>query len=170
MLNESGGDAFDSPKAIRSTLSFLVQPKSFAKRAGEHDLALSCKAGDLRRIYLGDKERHLAEFQAHAATKAAEIRRSFWRVGLTIVSTIFTAYLLSTLGSICFGSMPSRLNLLLQAIGAALLLWGTVWQLDPYTKSMAGVLLAERVHGWLFRLLYYFGTLLIMLAYFWPTN
>lgn len=55
-----------------------------------------------------------------------------------------------------------------QAIGAALLLWGTLFVRGWEIQSYSGVQLTERVNQWLYRFLYCVGTAIIVYSLSFP--
>ncbi len=168
--NNTQPNDFDRPKVIRAVTAFLLQPRRFAKLASEHDFARAHKSADYPEHWRSQADVRAGELEERARGAAAELRRSFWVHGFMIGFALFSAFLGAKGGQWLVGNMPSWLNLLLQAVGAALLLWATLWQLDPQKKTQLGMSMVERTHGWLFRTMYMLATFLLFLAYFWPVG
>lgn len=62
---------------------------------------------------------------------------------------------------------PGGVILAMQGVGAALLLWGTLFVRGWEIQTYAGVTLTERVNRWLYRFLYCVGTAVLVWAVSW---
>jgi len=95
------------------------------------------------------------------------VRRAFWRsLGLIIASALFGGLVGLFLRYYC-NQPPSFMIIILQVVGACLLLWGTLfirgWEIQTY----CGVTLTERVNQWIYRILYCLGTSIIICSLIW---
>lgn len=95
------------------------------------------------------------------------VNRAFWSsLGLIIVFGLLGA-LVGKMLAFLYSQPANWMIVLLQIIGASLLLWGTLfvrgWQIQTY----CGVTLTERVNLWLYRALYCIGTSILICAIVW---
>lgn len=102
------------------------------------------------------------------AERAALVRRAFWRSAL-LVATAFGAGALGAGGVAAagYGLLPGW-QLLLQAISAAVLLWGTAFVRGWDIQTYGGATLTERANRTLYLALYINGTALGVFATLCP--
>jgi hypothetical protein len=95
------------------------------------------------------------------------IRKAFWySLGLIILSAC-VGCLTGLLLRYYLASPSVSLIVLLQSIGACLLLWGTLFIRGWEIQTFCGVTLTERVNQWIYRFLYCIGTSIIICSLFW---
>lgn len=95
------------------------------------------------------------------------LKRSLFLSGTLMAGAAVLSTLLALLLRRFFGPLSPGLSAVLQATGAGILLWATVWELGWDIRSFGGQTLAERAHQWLFRTLCVTGTFAFLLAYVW---
>lgn len=156
----------------KAVLSFLFRRSVFIRLSIEHDIAQSILgAEDLRRSYVEGKYKPNVEYTAELAQqRTSELRQSFRHAFLWV---LFSTMLSSGIGLSlqCYIGVCSQwLSSVLQLIGVGIILWATIWELGWGIRSMEGNTLPERVHQWVFRLMYVVGSSLFFLAYTWGTK
>lgn len=99
--------------------------------------------------------------------RAYLICRAFWySFSLIILFGGIGALLGFILYNTCNQPSPSVI-IFLQAFGAGLLLWGTLFIRGWEIQSYCGVTLSERVNQWIYRALYCIGTFVIICSLVW---
>ncbi len=98
---------------------------------------------------------------------AFTVSRAFWiSLFLVLISRVSGAFTGVVYGWV-FGAASSRMTTWLQAVGAALLLWGTLfvrgWDIQTYGAQT----LIERVNRWIYRGLYCIGTAVLVASLTW---
>lgn len=156
----------------KAVFLFVFSRGSFERLALKHDIASNITgAKDIREAYLNgkynpreDDTRKLVEF------RTSGLRASLLRSGLAVLlvgllsgAFGFATYLLA-------GVCPVWLSAILQAAGVGVILWATLWELGWNLRSMDGHTLTERVHQWLFRVMYSLGSALFFFAYVWSVQ
>jgi hypothetical protein len=156
----------------KAVLFFLFRKAAFIRLSTEHDTAQGILgAEDLRQAYIEGKYKPNVEHTAELANeRTSELRQAFrdaflWVLGSTLLS-IAAGLALQFSTGIC----SQWLSSVLQLVGVAIILWATIWELGWNVRSMDGNSLPERVHQWVFRLMYVVGSSLFFLAYAWGTN
>lgn len=86
--------------------------------------------------------------------------RAFW---ISLLSVVLSAGSGFCCGLVVrsLGCVPSLLISVLQVLGAALLLWGTLFVRGWDIQTLGGVTLTERVNRWLYVVLYCAGTAIV---------
>ena len=69
-------------------------------------------------------------------------------------------------GYYCFGASPIVVTSL-AVVGTGVLLWATLAMKGWDIQTIDGVTLTERVNSWIFRILYWLGTALLVAAAAW---
>ena len=138
------------PKIIYLCCLAIINPKKFIKEE-ENDNTIRKNSSPA-----GNKEHRIYV-----------VRRAFWcSLGLIILSAFFGGLIGLFLCYYC-NQPPSSLIIILQVVGACLLLWGTLfirgWEIQTY----CGVTLTERVNQWIYRGLYCMGTAIIICSLLW---
>ena len=104
---------------------------------------------------------------AVAPSRSHIVNCAFWNSLVLII--LFT--LIGGLSGImlkCFAGQPKSISVtILQAFGALLLLWGTLFVRGFEIQTYDGVTLSERVNQWLYRALYCLGTAIIICSLVW---
>lgn len=154
---------------LKALALFVFRPGAFIELAVEHDIAMTIsetpeiKERFLRGEYTPDRENHLSNSKHRTlGLRGTLVRTAVFVFGSAAIGLI--------LGMVChrfIGPIPNALASALQAVGAAVLLWGTLWQLSKDFQSFGGKTLPERVHSWIFNCLYTFGTVLFFVVYGW---
>ncbi|WJN57361.1 hypothetical protein [Pseudomonas sp. SO81] len=156
----------------KAILFFLFHKEKFVRLSTEHDTAQNILgAEDIRRSYVDGQYKPNVEDTAQLAqNRTSELRQSLRHALLWVLcSTLLSSGV--GLALYCyFGVCPQWLSSLLQLIGVAVILWATIWELGWGVRSMDGNTLPERVHQWVFRLMYVVGSSLFFLAYAWGTT
>ena len=78
------------------------------------------------------------------------------------MGSITIGYFAGRLTAVICGAPPHVVITAVQVLGAALLLWGTLFVRGWEIQSFAGVTLSERVNQWLYRFLYCAGTIVVV--------
>ena len=95
------------------------------------------------------------------------VRRALWRsFRLLILSALFGGSIGLFLHYCCSQSPPFMI-IILQVVGAGLLLWGTLFVRGWEIRSWCGIMLTERVNQWIYRFLYCLGTGIIICSLIW---
>ena len=95
------------------------------------------------------------------------VRRAFWSsLGFVLASSLVGAAL-GALLTHSTGCSTQPAILILQLLGAALLLWGTLFVRGWDIQTWSGVTLTERVNRWLYRTMYCMGTAIFVCSLFW---
>lgn len=98
------------------------------------------------------------------ADRAALVRRAFWRSAMLVAAAFAVGALLAkALDATEYGLIPVW-QLRLQAMSAAILLWGTVFVRGWDIQTYGGVTLTERANRTLYLVLYVTGTALGVFA------
>lgn len=156
----------------KAVLSFLFRRSAFIQLSTEHDTAQNILgAEDLRRAYIEGKYKPNVEYTAEMARqRTLELRQSFRQAFLWVLcSTVLSSGIGFGLQRY-IGVCSQWLSSALQLVGVAVILWATIWELGWGVRSMDGNSLPERVHQWVFRLMYVIGSSLFFLAYTWGTK
>jgi heme A synthase len=101
------------------------------------------------------------------AEQTNKLRAGTRNAFITTLASILLAGLIGwTLSS--FGWGPSKLSIyLLQGSGAAILLFATLAEIGWVIESIDGDELPELVNKWIFRFLYFCGTCLLFISFWW---
>jgi hypothetical protein len=95
------------------------------------------------------------------------VNRAFWN-SLVLIILFSLIGCLTGIMLKCFTGRPTSISvIILQALGAALLLWGTLFVRGFEIQTYDGVTLSERVNQWLYRALYCLGTAIIICSLVW---
>lgn len=133
----------------RAMFFFFFSPEKFDALAREHDAAYSATAVASADHRLNRRKVLLTVFW-----------HSFFWVLFTLVSAQLTVFLVLTY----LPTPPPLFTRTLQAVGAAVLLWAGLWGISPDIRSFGGETLVERVHGWIFRLMFCVATYILFLS------
>jgi len=95
------------------------------------------------------------------------VRRAFGYSLLLVLSSGATGYMVGFVISALHGCATTKLIAWLQIAGASLLLWGTLFVRGWEIETWSGITFAERVNQWLYRLLYCFGTAVLVCSLAW---
>jgi len=95
------------------------------------------------------------------------VRRAFWTSLGLVLASIASGYLLGRLAFWIVGAPRQSVILVMQIVGASILLWGTLFVRGWEVQTMCGVTLTERVNQWLYRFLYFGGTAIIVWSLAW---
>lgn len=162
-------DAHKKVSLRRAALLFLTRRNAFLELCVTHDRSYSlAESPDLLEKYrAGSYTPDEASLRQNAATRAEHMAASLLAagkvVGVTAIAGAGAGFVLGrVLGNVLW------LVQLAQFAGAAIILWATIWELGWSVRSFGGDTLPERVHQYLFRVLYAVGTFVFFLAYFWP--
>lgn len=156
----------------KAILLFLFNRRAFECLATEHDVASSITgARDLREAYIAGAYRpDVGYIQNLVEFRTTTLRRSFFLSGVAVAAVGIASGLAGFLLYTVKGLSPVWLSVLLQALGVGTILWATLWELGWNVRSMEGHTLPERVHQWLFRLMYSVGSALFFFAYAWSVQ
>lgn len=156
---------------LRAIVRFIVFPAAFIEMAATHDVSWDLTENEyVRNQYFGDATQRLKleqKARENAAFRTQTLRRSFFASWLLV---LLSAGLGSLVGWLCgryVVAAPAIAIVALQVAGGGILLWVTIWQLNPDVRTVGGDSLTERVHSWLYRGLYIIGTALFFVAYAW---
>lgn len=154
---------------FKALLFFFFRPKAFVAFAAEHDIAwLLSVSPDIRANYLrGEYKPNVEEHRANATQRSEGLRRSLLHAALVVLVSALLGLLGGLLLQRQFGVLPVTASNVLQAIAVGVILWATLWQLTRELQSFGGGSLPERVHGWIFNLLYTLGTFILFVVYGW---
>jgi hypothetical protein len=94
--------------------------------------------------------------------RAFKVRRAVWGSLLCVLCSLIVGYICGRLLRAVFGPSTEILERVLQAVGATLLLWGTLFVRGWDIQTIGGVSLTERVNRWIYRLLYCLGTAVVV--------
>ena len=135
-------------QALRLCWLFIFRPSRFSELENLDNLTL--KINDTR--------------------ESAEIvRGAFVKSFFLVIAFAIAGYVTAESVSYFRGCASARLTLLLQIVGAGMLLWGTLfvrgWEILTYNAST----LTERVNQWLYRGLYCLGTAILVCSLAWPS-
>ncbi len=95
------------------------------------------------------------------------VRRALWRSVLLVATAVLVGSLTGLFLRL-FGDPSTHVVAALQLLGAAILLWGTLFVRGWDIQTIGGVTLTERVNQWIYKFLYCLGTAIIALSLFWP--
>ena len=109
-----------------------------------------------------DHQESLKNNQRQATLLRASLFRSLFHVFLSLAVSLISAIEAEKF----FGAISPTVSVVLQMLGAFILLGATLWQIGN-AASACGEWLAEKIHNFLFRLLYCFGTYLLGFAICW---
>lgn len=133
------------PAALRLCLLLLVSPKRFTEEE---------KADQIARSNYRDSSPQLE--------RAVVVRSAFFKSFCLVVAFSAVGYLAGkVMGMLGRCATPEAISLA-QVIGAAVLLWGTLFVRGWEIQSFSGVQLSERVNQWLYRGLYCIGTAVVV--------
>jgi hypothetical protein len=90
--------------------------------------------------------------------KAFKVTQGLWASLAWVMGAIAVGYLIGKALGVVSGPEPTRLVTALQAFGATVVLWATLFVRGWDIQSFGGVTLTERVNRWIYRLLYCLGT------------
>lgn len=155
--------------AAKAVLRFLFCRKFFAEMAVEHDASLTLtKSSDLRNQFVGARlDEYKSEIRTNVVQRLPLVRRAFFVAGLTVTVSAVLGLVTGVFLKYQLGVLPAAINSALQMVGAGIVLWATIWQLDANAQTGSGETLLERTHWWLFRTLYVVGTIMFFVAYTW---
>ena len=94
--------------------------------------------------------------------RAIVLRNALWWSLVAVVSSVVAGTALGFLLKKALVQRPGSIPIVLQVVGAMLLLWGTLFVRGWDIQSYGGVMLTERVNRWLYRSLYCIGTALVV--------
>jgi hypothetical protein len=155
-MNNEHPERFLRTKAI---LLFFFSKNSFGKFVVQYGASKSTKGAS-----------NEARAKEVIATQTNTLKESFFDAGFRVVGYGVISGLTGLLTFLQFGPCPSWLSALLQATGVAIILWATLWQLGLHLRTPDTGTLAERVHQWLFNLMYFLGSILFFFAYAWSVQ
>jgi len=92
------------------------------------------------------------------AHRAHVVRKAFWSSLGLVVATVLAGVVVGWVPELLVGRPTGQVITVLQIIGAALLLWGTLFVRGWDIQTIGGVTLTERVNQWIYRFLYLVGT------------
>lgn len=158
--------------ALKAVVRFLTNRKAFEDMAVDHDVSLTLtKSPDLRTQFVGDRlDQYRTEIRGKVDRRLPVVRAALYRAGALVAISAIVGLGLGALLKIQFGPPPSLINSALQMVGAGIILWATIWQLEVDAQTMSGETLLERTHWWLFRALYVVGSFLFFIAYTWSVQ
>jgi len=105
---------------------------------------------------------------AQPEPSANVVFRAFWFSLLLVLLSTGAGYLLAQACLETYGCASSQFTTVLAGIGAAILLWGTLFVRGWQIQTFKGVSLVERVNQWLYRCLYCVGTAVVVCSVSWP--
>jgi len=154
---------------LKALAFFMFRPRAFMEMAARHDVAwVLSDSQDLREKYLrGEYAPNVDEHYANAQHRSSGLRRSLFRAAGVVFGSVVVGVLAGVVLHRLFGTLNNSWGSILQALGAAILLWATLWQLSRDLQSFGGNSLPERVHTWVFSSLYTLGTVLFFVVYGW---
>lgn len=109
-----------------------------------------------------DRQESVRNNQNQVALLRASLFRSLVHVFLSLAAAVISAFVAAK----AIGAVSPAVSVVLQMLGAFMLLGATLWQIGE-AASACGEWLAEKVHNFLFRFLYGFGTYLLGFAICW---
>jgi hypothetical protein len=96
------------------------------------------------------------------------VSKGFWvSLMLVIIAALVGAVAGVFFGAI-FGHASANTVMCLQAVGAFLLVWGTLFVRGWEIQTWDGQTIEERVNRWIYRTLYFIGTVIIASSLTWP--
>lgn len=137
---------------------FLFMPKRFNKLSVEYH---KYYINESKRKYGGASTGfNISESKKNNAAQAVLLRQSLLvslgAVSIALILSIITSYYF-----VCCKILVSPLAIMaLQWTGGFIILGATLWEIGN-ARSACGEWLAEKVHKWIFRILYIFGTFLL---------
>ncbi len=90
---------------------------------------------------------------------------------MSLILVLVSGVIGAVAGQICgriFGAASPRCIVLLQVVGASMLLWGTLFVRGWEIQTYKGKTLVERVNQWIYRALYCAGTVILVSSLTWP--
>ena len=138
-------------RALRLSILAILSPNRFAEE-NERDNAV------LNPTFEG----------ARPEPGAAVVFRAFWLSFLAVIGSMLSGLLLGRMSFGFFGCSSSSVLIALTAVGAGVLLWGTLFVRGWQVQTNKGVSLVERVNQWLYRALYCLGTATVVWSVTWP--
>ncbi len=108
-----------------------------------------------------ERER-FAQQSAGSEHAALKVRRAFWGSLKWVLSACAIGFFAGRLFRAVFGPAAQQVVPTLQLVGATLLLWGTLFVRGWDIQTIGGSTLTERVNRWIYRLMYCFGTAVIV--------
>jgi hypothetical protein len=159
---------FETTSMTQAVATFFFRPARFNELATLYDAGYSLSHGeDLRqRFEAGTYDPITDHHRSMVADRASAVRHSFLKAGALVGASVVLAAVVRVVAKGWPSSAPSVQNLL-QLVGAAILLWSTVWQIGWGIRSIGGETLSERVHNATFRTMAFVGTFLFVVAYLW---
>ena len=100
--------------------------------------------------------------------RAHRVQRAFWRSFSLVCGSVAVGALLGLAARRAFKAPDPGGVVIVQAIGAGLLLWGTLFVRGWDIQTLGGVTLTERANQWVYRSLYCLGTGVISFSLTWP--
>jgi hypothetical protein len=154
---------------VRAILLFLFSKKRFIDLSIKHDAGLTItEEKDLREKWLAGQYKPDENKLRNNATKRTDnLKKSFLLSGLFVLGSVIAAYFTGICLTKLYSPATDAYIKALQVIGAALLLWPTLWELGWHLRSWGGSTLPERTHNWIFRTLYILGTYSLFLSVTW---
>lgn len=149
---------------VLATILFLFAPARFNKTAVQyHEQYVE----EMKKRHGGaptqfDRQESARNNEHQVVLLRASLFRSLVHVFLSLAAAVISA-----LAAIkCIGAVSPIISVVLQMLGAFMLLGATLWQIGE-AASASGEWLAEKVHNFLFRFLSDFGTYLLGFATCW---
>ncbi|MDH5180586.1 MAG: hypothetical protein OEZ39_12060 [Gammaproteobacteria bacterium] len=152
-----------NPNAIKAVSLAVFRPRAFIKYAIAHDCAKIKEAYDGRDL----TPQEIENTRNLSAKRLCSLRSSLGRAWLLTEVAVACGIVFGFILQSSVGAASSRTVLLLQLIGASIILAATLALLGWDIQSMEGDTLPERVNQWLFRFQYWVGTFLFVLSVVW---
>jgi len=96
------------------------------------------------------------------------IRRSLFVAFLIVVTAVVAGWLTGVVSAQCLGPAPRSALLSIQYLGIGILLLGTLGKRGKDIQTIGGVSLPERVDEFIYRVLYFTGSYLLVWSTTWP--
>ena len=149
---------------VRAVFLFLLAPERFSELAVQYHEQYVAEIKKWR----GGAPTEFDRQESHKSNReqAALLRTSFFRSLRYVFWALLFAVLSGVVSAQVFGIPQPLVTVLLQLLGAFMLLGATLWQIGE-AASASGGWLAEKVHNWLFKSFYVIGTYLLGWAISW---
>lgn len=160
---------YKKPRRLKAMFLFLFDKERLTDMTLAHDRALSIHdtPGRYEEFLAGTWKPDEQKLERNAAERIAALRKAFFQAGWLVVPSAVAALVLGYFLHSTVGPLVGWLSGTLQGVGAALILWATLWRYPVDAKSIGEKTLPERLHGWVFNALYTVGTFLFFTVYTW---
>lgn len=160
---------FMKPNRLKAILLFIFSKSKLIDMAYNHDLAAELhRSKERKTAYVAGTWKPDEEVWRERIGKRLDmLRSSLGYAALIVLPWALLAMVFGYMLRINIGALPNWLSGVLQGLGAALILWASLWRYPTDAKTIGEVSLPERLHDWIFGLLYTIGTFMFFIVYTW---